>query len=494
MALSRKRTHAVSEEQNAKTQASTPAQPKGIKTFAAVSKTKSANNVEKRRKTSHQREATPPAPKTMPVQRDTKRKRGLESVAEEGEDEAPVSKKDECPRLLAHGAKKGVQSSKRMRHALLPLLPKETPSKCAVAMFDRLRLDGASQPIPFALTKQPQAGLDTPPATPEAEQIDILPVELQELIQLHASFLTALSLYFAHNGTTSPVSLGLLLPQITRTWRKRTVTIVDLRKLLGFNLQTTEFNLQDCGRADICLFRAQPRGRALKRAASYIDEDSLNLRFEDAVRERWATWVNEMDMEDRQPATFLKQLPLAEIRRNESAEKAAPLFARGAQRLADLKAGQTAAAKAAPSAPSPVHEQQKSGAAVQNRGATLLDRILAKQAYTAGLPAAPTKAQLERRAALHRVVDIAQVLTLLSANKPRSSFTMPALVQQLQQSLRTPIGKEEATQVLEVMANEVTPGFVKVINSGMVKGVVVSRVGSVGVEELRERVTMAFEV
>lgn len=130
--------------------------------------------------------------------------------------------------------------------------------------------------------------------------------------------------------------------------------------------------------------------------------------------------------------------------------------------------------------------------ATQSRGTNLLDRILAKQAHTASLPAGPTKEQLERKAALHRIEDIARVLDLLAAGRARCSFSMQAMVQQLQQSLRNPISREEVERCLGLMAKEVTPGFVGLVKNGAMTGVVVTRGGRVGLVELRGRIAASI--
>jgi hypothetical protein len=90
------------------------------------------------------------------------------------------------------------------------------------------------------------------------------------------------------------------------------------------------------------------------------------------------------------------------------------------------------------------------------------------------------------------VEDIARVLELLAGSKPRCSLSMPVMVQQLQQSLRNPISREEVERCLGLMAREITPGFVNVIVSGAVRGVVVSRAQKVSLEELRARVERAL--
>ncbi|KAI7083024.1 hypothetical protein KC356_g7893 [Hortaea werneckii] len=494
---SRKRSRAVAEGENSSKQSSATANGKGMKAFIGVTKSHAEDEGIKKRKTATQHEVQRPATKSAPVKADCKRKRDLDTVSEEG-DIASVPESNGRSGIFAQFRRKDehMGPSKRAKFATLPPSPKETPSKRATAMFDRLKLDGASQPIPFALSKKAQAALDTPPATPEAEELEkeiALPIELQELARLHASFLKALSLYYTHHGTSSPVALNIILPQITKTWRKRDVTLEDLQRVLALAPRPSEFSLEDYGRAGIFLARSQPGQERRSGTTSYIDEDRLNSLFESALQEKWTSWTRSLEKEQQQGPAFIKSLELARISKNTAAEKASPLFARGAQRLADLKARQAEASEVITASNPPLQEQQKSTSGTQNRGATLLDRVLAKQANTANLPAGPTKAQLERKAALHRVIDVAQTLSLVCANKPRASFTMQALIQQLQQSLRTPVGKEEAERVLEVMAREVTPGFVKVLNSGSVKSVVVSKAGIVGGDALRERVAGLLE-
>ncbi|RMZ11401.1 hypothetical protein D0864_01005, partial [Hortaea werneckii] len=416
MPVSRKRSRAVAEGENSSKQSSATTNGKGMKAFIRVSKCNVEDEGIKRRKTATQHEVRRPATKSAPVKADCKRKRDLDPVSEEA-DTASAPESNGRPGIFAQFRRKDehMGPSKRAKHATLPPSPKETPSKQATAMFDSLKLDSTSQPIPFALSKKAHAALDTPPATPEAEELDkefALPIELQELARLHASFLKALSLYYTHHGTSSPVALNTILPQITKTWRKRDVTLEDLRRILALVPRPSEFCLEDYGRAGICLARSQLGNEGRNGTTSYIDEDRLKSLFESALQERWTSWTKSLEKERQTGPTFIKSLGLATISKNTAAEKASPLFARGAQRLADLKAGQAEASEVTSASNPPLQEQQKSTAGTQNRGATLLDRVLAKQANTADLPAGPTKAQLERKAALHRVVDVAQTLSL----------------------------------------------------------------------------------
>ncbi|KAK5691262.1 hypothetical protein LTR17_025732 [Elasticomyces elasticus] len=476
MAISRKRKQqAVDEEAPSNNRTS-------MKHFVGVSKELERDAGTKKRKMAHARQDTPPTISITPAKADNKRKRKLETVAEDEEEE------EMKPRVLKQLKQASTPRTKRVKTSLPPS-PLDTPSKSALALFGKLRLN--PETIPFALGDRPM-GYETPPDTPEAQTVEEdsqWPVEFDDLCQLNAAFLSALSMYYAHNGSTSPVNVNNLLPMITKNFKKRAVNLDDLRRVLALQHNgQPDFVLEDGGRAGVCLSRTQPRGRALKRAASYIEEDALNGRFEQTLQASWSKWQMSSEME---AAKFIDQLPLAEIAKNASAEKASPLFARGQQRLADIKAAQAGVSQFLDMPPPYAATEGKPSQAVRSRGTSLLDRVLARQALTSSLPAGPTKQQLERNAALHRIEDIARVLGLLVGAKPRVTLSRQAMVQQLQQSLRNPISREEVERCLELMAGEITPEFVSLFVSGSVKGVVVRREGKVDAADVRERIERA---
>ena len=61
----------------------------------------------------------------------------------------------------------------------------------------------------------------------------------------------------------------------------------------------------------------------------------------------------------------------------------------------------------------------------------------------------------------------------------------------MQQSLRTPITREEVERCLAIMAGEIMPSFVRVIASSGMSGVVVTRGGKIGFADLKERLANA---
>lgn len=492
MAISRKRKHAVADETPTGKQTNPAASQKNIKDFGSAGKPVKEPQSQKKRKIA--REATP-QPQSAAPSSANKRKRDLDSVAEE-EDEQPVKQSKTTESIFARFAKPKTDitpQASRFQNALPPS-PAQTPSKNAAQLFDRLNLR-ATSPAVQAYSKH-QRAYDTPPATPESERVhDVtaLPEELQDFVRMHSAFLTALGLHYAHNGgSIAAVNTKLLLPSITANWRKRSVTINDLRKMLAIGQSgAASFMLEDRGKAGIFLSSVSTSHSARKRSAGLLDEAELTASFEAALVQVWQSWCAETAKELQTGRAFIRQLSLGEISKYEAAEKAASLFSRGQQRLTDLKNSQATAKAEVEKERAAVKTEEKSTAAVQNRGASLLDRVLAKQAHAASLPSGPTKTELERKSALHRVEDVARVLELLAAGKPRVSFSMPTVTQQLQQSLRNPISREEVERCLDIMAAEIMPTFVQMIASGTVKGVVVTKAGKIGFADLKERLANA---
>ena len=153
-----------------------------------------------------------------------------------------------------------------------------------------------------------------------------------------------------------------------------------------------------------------------------------------------------------------------------------------------------------------VRVQNRNDASTRNQ--SLLDRILAKQQWLAALPQAPSKAERERRAALHRAEEVVGMLTLLAGRdrasgfgerqanvSPRMSFPLQVLVKSVQGSIRSPMASEEVLKCLEVLEEEVGPaGFVRIVRTSGVCAVVVCPRLRPAMSELRERVEEALAV
>lgn len=344
-----------------------------------------------------------------------------------------------------------------------------------------------------------------------------LPDELEDLVNLHSSFLTALSLHYAHNGSPTPADLAVLRQSIERSWRRRRVTIDDVRRILGIEQDIAAcgghvqrpphhsvLSLSDYGRGKICVemntgshlqeFRRRP-----------LDEEALNSYFTQSLIRQWELY-SEKNKPSPSAAAFLKQLPLAPITLCTSISKISPLLAKGQRRLEDLKAGAIRAqqnSKLLPP-PSPSAPTTKNHPTAQtpapSRNTDLLSRIRAKQQKQQHLHQSTltptTQAEILHASALQRLAEIIPVLELLTATTTTStsspqptaktkicSFTMPTLVQHLQTSLRNPIAKDDTVRCVRLLASEVAPAWVSVREVGSVVAVTVRGGGGGGWEE-----------
>jgi hypothetical protein len=381
--------------------------------------------------------------------------------------------------------------NKRFRDALPPT-PAETPSKSASKLFERLLLDHA---VPASIVPTEETVYDTPPLTPRAfkslgsslPSID-LPAQLQELSHLFKAFLTSTSLYCAHNGLGTPMYITNLLPHVTRSWRVRAVTEQDMSIILGILGDNDTFELADNGEGSLCIELLETN----LSTTGHFNQPELIQLFHNRLTTLWKQWVSSSPTARLNINGFLSQLPTVNIITSQVAPSNNAHLTKGSARLQDIKAAAIAARTAHTTARNPLLDSSaKSAAAVASRGASLLDRIQAKQAANANKAAGPNAAQLARLSAIDRVADIVEVLDVLSNGRARASFSTKVMLSHLQNSLRSPISAEEGQKCLEVMAQEVTPNFVKIIRAGSVDAVVITRGGKPRPEELRRALETA---
>jgi hypothetical protein len=368
-----------------------------------------------------------------------------------------------------------------------------------------------------------------------ASASNALPTELLNLLHLHSSFLTSLSLHYAHNGTATPVDLLSLTESVSKVWRLRKVTYDDIRLCIGVLEagpagKSNPFYLSDYGRGKICLeIRDEHKMGLISMGGLSMNEEVLKTMFMASLDVLWAQWSvsststggklapraiatpkkrgRPRKVDVKQPTIqpfisetgpsitkFIAQLPLADITTCSSLNAIAPLQEKGRKRLREFKDSvqQGRSSKKArdvsmtfgkentgPSIKTePVSEDSQSKITdfASVRKTALLDRVLAKQAIASSTPKS-SPAELARISALQRSEEVLGVLSLLCARKGpglRVSFSMNALVQALQASIRTPISKEEALKCVEVIADEVAPGYVAVVRMGGMVSVVVN--------------------
>lgn len=354
-----------------------------------------------------------------------------------------------------------------------------------------------------------------------------LPTELINLLTLHSSFLTALSLHYAHNGIATPVDLRSLTQSIAAVWKKRKVTLEDIRLCVGVlgagpSGTNNPFFLSDYTGGKICLEIRPEHKQACNLGP--LNEDALQSMFMQSLDALWSKWNTSQGsctavsarpiatprrrgrprkvdtaqktmevfiVDDNSIAKFISQLPLAEITICSAVAATAPLREKGRKRLRELKdsAYQGRTQKKLRESTGKENEQPVLQAETQTvqpkitefasvRKSNLLDRILAKQAAKAAGPAPLSPAELQRQAALQKSEEVLGVLSLLAASKgpgARVSFSMSTLLQSLQSSIRSPLSKEETLRCVEVLASEVAPGYLSIVKMGAISSVVINR-------------------
>ncbi|KAK7522341.1 hypothetical protein IWZ03DRAFT_342760 [Phyllosticta citriasiana] len=380
----------------------------------------------------------------------------------------------------------------------------------------------------------PNSPTDTPATSPccseppssrpstQDRKSDELPQGLLDLIDLHSSFLGALSLYYAHNGISSPVDIRMLIPAITTKWGKRKVTIEDIRRSLGVMqssaftahphpaLKARTFLLSDYGHGKICLEQQESRKARSRRSSTVIspslDENALNALFSIELSQRWDEYRRKITPNSKSPQSvsyFISQMPLTEITTCPSLAKMGPFLAKGQQRLEDFKAGAlkrqasmmnfSRPLGSLPSSKPNVPQTPAPNRSHHSRGASLLDRIRAKQTAAANAPPGPTPEERARIAALHRAEDVLATLSLMASTASvRVSFPLPRLVRDVQASSRTPVGADEVRRCVQVLADEVAKGYVALVKLGATEVVVVDLAKRVGSAEVRRRVGVAL--
>ncbi|KAI4614448.1 hypothetical protein J4E83_007101 [Alternaria metachromatica] len=350
-----------------------------------------------------------------------------------------------------------------------------------------------------------------------------LPAELVNLLALHSSFLTALSLHYAHNGTSTPADLRDLIASTTLVWRQRKVTYDDIRLLIGIldhgpSGNNNPYYLSDYGRGKVCIEIKD--SSPMMNGMTHMNEEGLQDMFKEGLDTLWTQWCTSQKMmsrpiavpkrgrgrpkkadikqacmdtflDDTSMSKFLSQLPLAEVTTCESLTALAPAQEKGRKRLREFKESVQqgrAQKKTRPSTgkenETPLGQNQQAQPAQPKitefaavRKTNLLDRILAKQEAAKAGPAAPTPAEIQRKAALQRTPEVIGVLSLLCANRSgsRVSFSTTTLLQAIQGSIRSPISKDEAMKCVEVLASEVAPGYVSVVSMGSISSVVINQ-------------------
>lgn len=317
------------------------------------------------------------------------------------------------------------------------------------------------------------------------------PAHLAELVDLHRAFLKTVMLQIAHNGSNVPIDIRSISPHISRTWGKRQVTLEDIQRCVAIQSSTehdilSPFTVSDYGRGKVCIeLGSQYDGTS-------INEDRLCKQFENNLRHICSKRLTDKmtDVDINLESLSLGDLPKAAITNMDLGLKVNPVLVKGQRALTELKGGIIAKQQ----------EQEAKKAIVANgtmlnpdgTKMNLLDRLRYKQLARENGPLPPSGPELERRAALNRVMDVSATISMLSLQNPvslpRQAFTMPAILQSLRDSLRVPVSTDEGTKCIRLIASDVAPEWLRIVTIGGRENVVVQRNGQPIDRVLQERV------
>ncbi|KAH7326288.1 hypothetical protein B0I35DRAFT_474949 [Stachybotrys elegans] len=309
------------------------------------------------------------------------------------------------------------------------------------------------------------------------QDADALPPHLAEMVDLHKAFLQTMMVQLAQNGDSSPVNITSVAPQISLAWRKRAVKIEDIRRCIAIQSTCSDvespFMVSDYGHGKVCV---ELRSGI---SAATVNEAQLCKQFEKNLRALATEKANNQmtDVDIPLESLSLAELPQADITTMKTGLGMNPLFAKGLRALGELKedmATKQQQRDAKKQAANDVPMLNPDGSKM-----SLLDRIRLKQLAKAGEPLPPSGPELQRRAALNRVVDVAATISMLSLSNPlslpRQAFTMAAILEKLKDSLRVPVSREEGMTCIRLIATEIAPEWIRIVTIGGRENVVIQR-------------------
>lgn len=347
------------------------------------------------------------------------------------------------------------------------------PAAATIISKSRQEAKSSQSKIDAFYTKQQQA------KSAADDEIDAtFPPHLAELVRLHRAFLKTVVMQMAHTRSNVPLDIRELAPNMARSWRKRAVTVEDVRRCVAIESSTRDggarspFIVADYGKGKVCVeLRPGHDGGAINEAllCKQFEENLKNLGAERATDEM-------ADVDVTLDGLSLADLPQADLKDMNTGAKTAALLAKGHKALSELKNDMAARQQEKEA------KQQTVSAPLLNPDGSkmsLLDRLRHKQLAAANAPLPPSGPELQRRAALNRVADVASTISMLSLSSPvslpRQAFAMAAIVEKLRDSLRVPVSKEEGTECIRLIAKEIAPEWVRVVTIGGRENVVIQR-------------------
>lgn len=366
--------------------------------------------------------------------------------------------------------------------------PSRTPSRRARAPVQN------APSAPATPSKQRTLNFDKIITVHEETPVIERPAFFNDILNLHSSFVQALSIHMAHNGVSTAADLREFLGSVSRLWHKRKVQMKDLQRLVwvweqSSRAQQVSYRLANYGLGKICLERT---------AQCEVQPPLLQDSFEETLDLLWekAPEALRAAKEEEQSSLFIDSLGLSTIH-----ESLTPftVFHKGQQRLQDLKGGLLrlkAERQRAESATTTPRERT----ATLSRRQSLLDRIKNKELRQSKLPAPPPKKELLRRAAVDRAEEVAAILALLRPAcyvgngikamfaAQRKPFKLDVMIDHVRDSARNEIPREEVEMCLEILSDAKVAGdWISIVTVGQLKSVVLKSCKEVSAREIGAR-------
>ncbi|KAL2885366.1 hypothetical protein HOO65_080316 [Ceratocystis lukuohia] len=279
-----------------------------------------------------------------------------------------------------------------------------------------------------------------------------LPVEFDDFLGLHTAFMRTVVLQIAHNGSSDILKLREVLPQVTRYWGKRLVTIEDMRRIVAiqtYNGCASPFDVMEFGSL-MCLRLTTDRAIDVAAVCNAF-EQNLRALCTERISERVPMPTSAEEIEVSFDSLSLSDLPQAPIKRQ------AMTTAPKATRPNVLEQLRAAVAR-------PAHSVIPTTDPTTGKPLTMLQRIRLKEA--AARQNLNSTADMARKDTLLRAEHIAGTLEMmLQVNgMSRQSFPLAAAMVRIIDSFPSPLGQEEARACLDIIAKDVAPEFIKVLN------------------------------
>lgn len=355
----------------------------------------------------------------------------------------------------------------------------------------------SSRTLPTDSLAKQNAESETEKATVQSSDLPssnppTLPEPLQDLANIHRHFLKAVSIHSAHHGASSSIDVADLLPTITRLWKVRAVTLLEIRQMLAlYTLFSTDPPPTPSNSSITSPFHLRIGGSVtyldLNLNLSSTPSPSRTLLDEPALQAAYTTHLLTLlhahATNPRSHLTFLSSptlspFPLLPL----------PLGTQTTARHASAR--QTWAQILQKPAPAKSVKKPSASAAVvpvpKSRQTSLLERIRAKKLAKQDDEGVKEEREVVRRHALGRLEEVINILRGMQrgrqqGGKPvvgkgmravggdegkekggRVAFSIPEVLRVVGDSVRVPVGEEVVGECLRLLAGR-EGGWVRVM-------------------------------